>query len=401
MTVRMTAYIYPWDLARIGVAQALRQMAELGIEAVDLAATYHPIDALSPRDRTARLFTSARGAVHFPARPAMYGRIKPAVSAPEVCAAWPAAAAAACSLGLALNAWTVVLFQPWILDAYPDCARVLPSGDPIGSGVCAANDDVRDYVATLCADVVNQFGVETIRLEGITAASYDYGWLRPRVLVDVPTLARELLAACFCPTCVRRANAEGLDVDRLRGLVNGAVAAELAGGSAAAGADRAASLAADVELRSFLALHARASAELAAAVADRLAGPAAPRLSTTAWVPYSTLLGPALDDVLARIIGVVDQVVAPKAWVGRLRAIAARESRSLEFATLLVPANLAASVSHGAAVPAEQAELADRVASNLTSAAEAGVSEVSLYNFGLLRAGDVSDLAAAVRETFR
>ena len=48
------------------------------------------------------------------------------------------------TLGLGINAWTVVLYQPWIVDAYPDCARVLASGDPIGAGVCAANEDVRE-----------------------------------------------------------------------------------------------------------------------------------------------------------------------------------------------------------------------------------------------------------------
>src|SRR5438552_2466081 len=192
--MRVTAYAYPWDLARLGVERVLGEMAAHGIAAVDLAATYHPIDALSPRGGHA-LFTSPRGAVHFPARLERYGRIQPSMSPdPEIRAVWPATARAAVSSGLGLNAWTVVLFQPWIADAYPDCARVLPSGDPIGSGVCPASEDVREYVAVLCADIAEQFGVETLRLEGIMPAAYDYGWLRPRVLVEVSLLARQLPA---------------------------------------------------------------------------------------------------------------------------------------------------------------------------------------------------------------
>ena len=87
------------------------------------------------------------------------------MSAPEVCAVWPEVADKAPSFGVAVNAWTVTLYQPWIVDAYPDCARVLPSGDPIGTGVCAANDDVRDYLAALCEDMADQFGLGMIRLQ--------------------------------------------------------------------------------------------------------------------------------------------------------------------------------------------------------------------------------------------
>src|SRR5207245_4639489 len=132
-----------------------------------------------------------------------------------------------------VNAWTVTLYQPWIVCGHPDCARVLPGGDPVGSGVCPANDDVRDYLATLCADIVDQFGVSMIRLEGIMPAAYDYGWLRPRVLISVSPLARELLALCFCASCTGRAAAAGLDVERLRRTVNDVIAAELSEGRGA------------------------------------------------------------------------------------------------------------------------------------------------------------------------
>ena len=189
MSMRVTTYAYPWDLARLGVERALQEMVAVGIEAIDLAATYHPIDALSPRDGAARLFTSARGAVHFPARKARYGRIQPSLSRDEVCAVWPEVARRAPDLGLAVNVWTVTLFQPWIIDAYPDCARVLPGGDRSGSGVCPANEDVREFFAVLCDDIVDQFDVSLIRLEGIITRTYDFDWLRPRVVVSVPPVA--------------------------------------------------------------------------------------------------------------------------------------------------------------------------------------------------------------------
>jgi hypothetical protein len=405
MSVRVTAYAYPWDVARLGVERTLREMAAQGIDAIDLAATYHPIDALSPRDGTMRLFTSARGAVHFPARSARYGRIRPSMSSPEVCAVWPEVAARAPALGLAVNAWTVVLYQPWIVDAYPDCARVLPSGDRIGSGVCAANGDVHDYVVTLCEDIVDQFGVNMLRLEGVMAAGYDYGWLRPRVLVDVPPLARELLALCFCGSCTWRATAAGLDVERVRRLVTDAIDAELSDGATAGGADRAAGLVADAELNAFVVLHARASIELVRAVMSRFDSTRAPQVSTMPWMPYSSLLGAAQDEVFEEFVGVFDQLVALRVWgADRTRRVAAMASRSahpVELATLLTPARPGAYASIvPTTAPAESAKDAEQVASRLKAAAALGVEEVNLYNYGLLRERDVRDFVAAVRTTF-
>ena len=402
MPVRVTTYAYPWDLGRLGVERMLREIVEHGIEAVDLAATYHPIDALSPRDGEARLFTSPRGAVHFAASAARYGRIQPRLSSHEICSVWPEVGDRARSAGLDVNAWTVTLYQPWIVDAYPDCARVLPGGDPIGSGVCPANDDVRDYLATLCADIVDQFGVSMIRLEGIMPAAYDYGWLRPRVLISVSPLARELLALCFCASCTGRAAAAGLDVERLRRTVNDAIAAELSEGRSATGTDREAGLAADAELQAFAVQHARASTELARAAVSRLDGSPMPRVSADAWSSYLLLLVAAHDDMLEERVAAVDQIVMFPEMLAernrRLAAIASRASHPVELAMLLARLQPGDPAAHRVAASAGADE---PVARQLQAVAELGVGEINLYNFGLLRERDVGDFVAAVRAAFR
>jgi hypothetical protein len=394
--VRVTIYAYPWDLARIGVERALGEIVDNGIEAVDLAATYHPIDALSPRDGTARLFTSPRGAVHFPARPGRYARIRPRTSSTDTCAVWPEAAEHAAALGLAVNAWTVALYQPWIVDAYPDCARVLPSGDPVGSSVCAANDDVCEYMARLCADVVDQFGVGVLRLEGIMPAAYDYGWLRPRVLVAVSPLARALLTLCFCASCTRRATVAGLDEERLRRLVLGTIAAELDDTPASpAAAERAARLDADAELQAFVLQHERASIELARVATSRFDPSSGARLSLSSWTPYSTLLGTAQDGLLAELFDLVDQVVVYPEWSeGRKRRfaeLASRAAPAVELALLVAP--------RGARVlPANPtaANTGTPLAQELSGTATLGVDEINLYNYGLLRPNDIRDFMATV-----
>jgi hypothetical protein len=381
-------------------------MAAQGIEAIDLASTYHPIDALSPRGGSARLFTSARGAVHFPARAGRYGRIRPALSSPEVCGVWPQVATQAAALGLAVNAWTVMLYQPWIVDAYPDCGCVLPSGDRIGSGICPANEDVREYVAALCQDMVDQFGVSTLRLEGIMTGSYDYGWLRPRVLVDVSRLAGELLALCFCASCIRRATTAGLDAERLRRLVNDVIAAELTDGPAGTEQDRLAGLGGDTELMAFVVQHERAAVELAQIATSGL-GPKVPRVSTMPRMPYSTLLGAVQNDLFEELVAAIDQFVVVRAQdaerVGRLRSTPSPEGPPLRFAILLTPPRSGAQAmirSALAMMPPEQAAARERVANDLRAAAALGLEEVGIYNYGLLRERDFRDLVATIRSAF-
>ena len=390
MQLRLTSYAYPWDLARLGVESTLGEMAAAGIEAIDLAATYHPIDALSPRGGMPRHFTNARGAVHFPARSDRYGRIRPSMSSSEVCAVWPQVAGAASDLGLGINAWTVVLYQPWIVDAYPDCARVLASGDPIGAGVCAANEDVRGYVVELCADMVDQFGIDMIRLEGIMAAGYDYGWLRPRVLIDVPPMIGELLSVCFCASCVKRGEVAGLAVSRIRQSIIAAVSSGLAGESSVMSDDSIESLLDDNELHQFVVQHQRASLELARAVRSRVAGSPNVQLSAVPWSPYRELLGSAKDEFLKELVGTIDQLaLVPGFDIDQVRRVTGLDVPGR------VPLSLLASPPRrGSAKSYEYA------ARQLAIAKELGVEEVGIYNFGLLRQSDVREFVETARTAF-
>jgi len=389
--MRVTTYTYPWDLARLGVERVVRQMADDGIDAIDLAATYHPIDSLSPRDGV-RLFTNARGAVYFPARTERYGRIRPLTHSAELCAVWPEVAKHARAVGLELNAWTITLFQPWIRDAHPDCARVLPGGDRSGSGVCPANDDVREYLATLCADVVDQFGVRMVRLEGVVSPAFDLDWLRPRVLVDVPALARTLLNLCFCGACTRRARAAGLDVERLRRVVNEAIAAEISEGQTDASADRTAKLTADPELHAFVTQNVQSSIELVRIVAARLKG--GTRISANASTPYGVLLGAAAEEaLLAQMVDAADQIALHPNAKGKrgIADLAARATPPRELSMLFARVRIPGSTGPAPVASSEQ------LAKELTEAAGLGVDEVTLYSYTLLPEREVHEFVTAVR----
>jgi hypothetical protein len=395
--MRVTTYTYPWDLARLGVERTLAQMAADGINAVDLAATYHPIDTVSPRGGFS-LFSDARGAVYFPARTERYGRIKPHMHSPEQCAVWPEAARHAGKFGLTLNAWTITLFQPWIRDAHPDCARVLPSGDRSGSGVCAANADLREYLCILSADVADQFDIDLVRLEGVLSPMYDLDWLRPRVLVPVSPLARTLLNLCFCGACTGKAAAAGIDAERLRRFVMETIVTEIEEGQTDASADRAARVTADPELRAFAAQYVQSSVDLVRAVRARLGGKA--RISTNAGTPFPQLLGQEAEDaLLAQFVDAADQIALhPANPHGNRRVVAinsgmaAPRELSMLFARIQAPG--AAGAAHTAGNAAEQLAL------DLQEAAERQVDEVTLYAYALIREQDAADFIAAVRKAF-
>ena len=395
--IRTTTYAYPWDLARLGVEAVVDDLADKGIAAIDLAATYHPIDALSPRGGI-RLFSSARGAVHFPARPERYGRIVPSFAPdPAGRQAWTAVERARTRHGIGLNAWTVLLFQPWIADAHPDCARVLPSGDRVGQVLCQASTDVQEYYANLCADLADQFDIDTLRLEMAAPPAFDYGWLRPRVLVELTPLARQLLGVCFCPSCVTRGAAAGIDVEGVRRTVTTAIETESAdSGDGAADSDRLAALVGHAELHAYLVAHEQATTELVAATVSRIEPTVRPKVSTIVSGPYDDLLGDDRRSLGEELVDEVDQVLLfPSADPVRaefVAGLAAGAAHPVGIATFLVPVNLG--VLPGLDGGAGGVE--DKVRRDLRAIAPYGPEEINIYNYGLLRDRDVRALLETI-----
>ena len=377
--MRTTTYCYPWDLARLGVANTLRQIADHGFQAIDLAANYHPIDALSPRGGL-NLFSDGRGAVYFPARETGYGRIKPFIHSPKIAAAWPEAANEAARIGMGLNSWTITLFQPWIRDAHPDCARVFPWGDRSGTGVCAANPDVRAYVAALCADLSSQFGVELFRLEGTLSHAFDLDWLRPRSMITMTPSARRLSNLCFCPSCAERGRASGIDVAALQSRVVGSIEADIAGEPREE--ERAQLQAVDPELIAFAENQVRASIELVEAVVASVGHVA--RVSCNANTPYRQLLGDARDNALLKgfIVAAtqIDGNVLNPAGNGLVAELNSETAEPRPLSALYVTVGS----SNAAAAMQSAGSEADSLLQKLQATADTGVRELALYNFGLL-----------------
>jgi hypothetical protein len=387
-----TVWTYPWDVARLGVDAVLGEIAEYGLHGIDLAATYHPISALSPRGDAVGGFFCPRGAVFFPARAARYGRVKPHVWRDrDVVAAWTDVAERLDAHGLELNAWTIGLFQPWIAQDYPETARVYSDGTRLDAGICVSSPAVHEYLVALVTDLADQFPITLVKLEGMYPPAFDYGWTRRRIYFGLAPRQQQLMGLCFCASCTSAGTAHGLDVEAIRARVRASlrVGADPAQVASSVGSS-------DVELEAYAGLAPAAATQLIADLAAVLRAAGSPTRVGVA-LPFEGTIDESVDAVFDRVATVLlanlatDQTELRRA-VDMVRAH--EPSPSLEcFVHPPFTATAAGGIPHGI-----QEDLADPAwRANLRTARELGVERFSLYNYGLLTADTFRALVAVAR----
>jgi hypothetical protein len=374
--LRRGLYAYPWDIADIGADIALGEMNAAGINALNLACTYHPIATFSPRVGARRMMYQELGGVFFPAQKDRYGRIKPATwSERKVLSAWAAAADAAEREGVKLNAWTIGMFQPWIAHSYPDCARVTAPGGVVYAGACPAAPDVRDYLSRLVGDVVSQFPVDTVMLELVGFPAFDYGWVRPRVLVPLGTWTQWLLSLCFCKNCLMNATAKGIDVVRLRFEVVKEIERSLL---AAGEVDPTGSfeerhaewLESRPDYAAFIQARDGAVVELLRSVSDAVRSES-PATRLNIWSIKDVNLPLVLDLIDGITVGHGDRVEDVRRFK---QSIDSGIDLDLQYLLLMAP---------------QQGLQSQKVRSEMRVVSEIPVDQISLYNYGLLRQGQL------------
>jgi hypothetical protein len=391
-----TVWTYPWDVARLGVDAVLAEIADHGLHGIDLAATYHPISALSPRGDTVGAFFCPRGAVFFPARAARYGRVKPHVWPDrDVVTAWTDVAEHLDAHGLELNAWTIGLFQPWIAQDYPETARVYSDGTRLDAGICVSSPAVHEYLTALVTDLADQFPVTLVKLEGMFPPLFDYGWTRRRIYFSLTPRQQQLMGLCFCASCTSAGAAQGLDVDAIRARVRASLHIGTDDSSTVASPDNA-NTDGDAELDAYAALAPAAASRLIAdlAAALRAAG-------------SSTRLGVSLPfegDIDQSVEGVLDHVAT--VLLANLAAGSTELRRAVDTVRAHEPAPSLECFVHppftstgsGGIPHGIQEDLADPAwRANLRAARDLGVQRFSLYNYGLLTADTFRALVAVAR----
>jgi hypothetical protein len=375
---RSAVYLYPWDVD--GDPDGPQRIAGLGVKDVVLAAAYHSVRAVTPFHPRHRIVTRDAAVYYRPDHERWRGLpLQPA----EPRASWHQAAEAAGSFeraaeqlraaDLRVTAWVVVAHSEAVGAAHPEFIVRNAFGDPYPWALCIASPDVRDYAATLAADVAALDWAEGIELEA--CGWYGFGHLSAHDKTGgAPAgAAGWLLDLCFCPTCEDACRAAGLNPGHLRERVRAAVDAGLDG------------LPADME-RAIQEVRAELAADFLRDVVGsaRAVAPRKPVLVHSHPDPRETGSNPGFDPLVSLGNGGADGVVLACPDLGA----AARLARVVTDAP--ATARIAANLTAVAALGGRPAELRAQAAAML----EAGATELRFYHAGLASAGDL----AAIRD---
>ena len=193
--------LYPWDAA--GDPGCAERTAALGADRAALAAAYHTVRALSPRHPRRKVVTAAHSAVYYrPDEHRWRGSLLQPVQADWAPGAFTEGAAALRRAGLKVYAWTIVAHNQRLGTLHPEHAVRNAFGDPYPWALCVNSGAVREYAATLAAEVAAQPDIDGIELESCGWYGYDHLHAHDKTSgVPFDAAAKFLLNLCFCAAC--------------------------------------------------------------------------------------------------------------------------------------------------------------------------------------------------------
>jgi hypothetical protein len=243
--VRATGYAYPWDF--VGDEGAVARTAELELDAVALAATYHAARLATPLHPSRRVLEIADSALYVAVRDEVWRdrRLRPTsprwLEDPDVFAR---ACDSLATSGTAIDAWVVLCHDDTLGRLHPDLVTRNAFGDCYTYALCPASPDVREYAETLTEEVVLAHEVHGLILEACGPVGVEHASLHDKTefALWTPTDV-DLLSLCFCDACRRAMNEVGLDARELAATVRNAVGGRASSVHEALGLDVASMLA--------------------------------------------------------------------------------------------------------------------------------------------------------------
>jgi hypothetical protein len=382
---RIGAYLYPWDVD--GDPAAADRIAGLGLTEVTLAAAYHAVRAVTPFHPRHRIVTSD-AAVYYRPDPARWDgqRLRPQAdgsAAAEPAGSFERAAAALRAAGIGVTAWVVVTHNSRLAGTGEYAVRNA-FGDVYPWALCAGSVPVREYAATLAAEVAALAGAAAIELEACGWYGFEHGSAHDKTGDVAGPAGRAgadgdwLLSLCFCASCEEAFRSAGADPAKLAAQVRAA-----ADGGAALPGD-----AADVLDQARAAASGRLLTEVLTAV--RAAASGQPVLVHSAPDPRAVGANPGYDPALLCGPGGADGVVLacgnPVTAADLVARTAAAAPPGARIAAVLQA--VAGLGGHPETLPAQAAEVR-----------AAGATELRLYHAGLAAPTDLALMAEFCRGT--
>ena len=225
MVTRSVGYAYPWDY--VGDAAAARRAAEIGLDSVAVAASYHATRAGTPLHPDHRIVDAESAAFYLPVRADAWRghRLIPVIPAWDPAGdSFRAAHRQLGTEGLQVEAWIVLTHNSALGRAHPDLVARNAFGDLYPYALCPAAQDVQDYCLTLVQETLRAAPVHGVVLEACGPMGFQHAGKHEKTeFAEWDEVRRTLLSLCFCQACHSRYAAAGMDNVRLAQLVRNGV----------------------------------------------------------------------------------------------------------------------------------------------------------------------------------
>lgn len=379
--MRHGMYVYAWDLWHEGTAAVTDRLRGAGLDGIALATAYHAGKFLRPHAPRERVYMPEDGTVYFNPDPALYDRLQPQAAAMlRDCDALAELARHAPDLPVA--AWTVGLHNTRLGTQHPDLACQTPFGDPLANALCPSQPAVRAYLAALCRDTAAQPGVTEVMIETPGFQTYRHGHHHEFELVELTPAADAMLSLCFCPACRTRAQAWGLDADRMARAAQDSLAAFFTDPAA-----RLPDLQTDPDWTALVACRCDTVTTLVAEI--RAALPAHVRLAVIPSVQTPNALCWREGSDLAALARACDRLEVPAYQCGT-------QDIASDMAQVRQAAGGGASIGFILRPTWPHVSGASDLATNVAAARAKGADRISFYNYGHMRLQSLDWIAAAI-----
>lgn len=211
-------YTYAWDIEDQGVGAFLDEVQAMGIRDVTLATAYHAGKFIRPHAKSGpRVIFPEDGVTYFEPDMARYGEIRPLAHSQ---ASTKAVVGELINDGrVRVHAWTVLLHNTRIGQAYPHYTVKNAFGDSYVYSLYPMQDAVFDYAVHLCSDLASQYAFSSLVLETPGWLPYGHGYHHEFAQVATNPWLDSLLGTCFCDACQQAARRKGIQIDALQDRV--------------------------------------------------------------------------------------------------------------------------------------------------------------------------------------
>ena len=215
-SVSIELFAYPWDIVDEGPMRFLDQCADLGVNRVHVAATYHSGKFLLPRNRRVKVYFPEPGALYFqPPEQSWSGALEQPVSSLAGTGWLEHLAEYAVAKQISLSAWTIFFHNSTLGARYPQLTAQNVFGDHYPFALCPSHSDVQDHGLALCRSLRSLGFFSAIDLETIGYLGYVHGYHHEVTAVPLGAAEKFLLSLCFCPACRTGGEAAGIRMEPL------------------------------------------------------------------------------------------------------------------------------------------------------------------------------------------